>query len=178
MTLEAADRSYSPADVDEQVRAVGRYVLTFSMLVEALRWRIQVMHDRLGEESPVEVGKMQPGELLEVFTNLSLRYKDDLRIHALLDSLAAELTAAFATRDAQAHGDWLVGYAEIDPAIGVEARRQPTLKHLSTAELKEASDRFEVLERVFRMWMHAISPLTGDLGASPYFKIVDGKVHC
>ena len=35
-----------------------------------------------------------------------------------------------------------------------------------------------LLERVLRMWMHAISPLTGDLGASPYFKLVDGKVRC
>jgi hypothetical protein len=178
MTLETSDRSYSPADVDELVRAVGRYVLTYSMVVEALRWRVQVMRNGLGEASPVEVAEMQPRQLLEAFTSLTLRYKDDLRVHALLESLEAELTAAFAARDSQSHGDWLVGYAWIDPNIGVEARRQPTLKHLGIADLNKASDRFEALERVFRMWMHAISPLTGDLGASPYFKIVDGKVRC
>jgi hypothetical protein len=178
MTLESADRSYSPADNDDQVRAVGRYVLSFSMIIEALRWRIQVMSNRLDDESPVEVAKLEPQQLVEVFASLTLRYKDDLRTHVLLESIEAELAAAFAARDAQANGDWLVGYAEIDPGIGVEARRQPTLKHLGVDELNAASDRFEVLERVLRMWMHAISPLTGDLGASPYFKLVDGKVRC
>jgi hypothetical protein len=176
VTQETTDRSYNPADVDEQVRAVGRYVLTFSLVVEALRWRVQVMQDALGEASTAS--QLQPRKLLEAFTDLTRKYKDDLRTDALLESIETELTAAFATRDAQAHGDWLTGYARIDPAIGVEARQQPTLKHLGIAELNEASERFEALERVLRMWMHAISPLTGDLGASPYFKIVDGKVHC
>ncbi|SHN23759.1 hypothetical protein [Cryptosporangium aurantiacum] len=176
MSVEAADRSYSPADVDEQVRAVGRYVLSYSLVVEALRWRVQVMQNAL-DEAPT-AAQLPPRELLEAFSVLTRRYKDDLRIDALLASLEAELTAVFETRDAQDHGDWLVGYAWIDPDIGVEARRVPTLKHLNVAELNAASDRFEALERVFRMWMHAISPLTGDLGASPYFKIVDDKVRC
>ena len=176
MTQTTTERSYSPGDVDDYVRAVGRYVLTYAMVIEALRWRVQVMADRLGE--PSTASQREPRELLEAFSALSLRSKDDLRIRALLESLEAELSAIVATREAQAHDDWLVGYARIDPDIGVEARRQPTLKHLGVAELNQASDRFEALERVLRMWMHAISPLTGDLGASPYFKIVDGKVRC
>ncbi|MFG1925197.1 hypothetical protein [Cryptosporangium sp. NPDC048952] len=163
------EASYTPTD--EQARAVGRYVLTYSMVIDALRWRIQVMADRLDE-------KPESDDLVTEFSRLTRKYKDDLRIDALLESIETELTAAFATREAQAHGDWLTGYARIDPAIGVEARQQPSLTHLSIAELNEASDRFEALERVFRMWMHAISPLTGDLGASPYFKIVDGTVRC
>ncbi|TQS46006.1 hypothetical protein [Cryptosporangium phraense] len=163
------DQSYSPDDA--QVRAVGRYVLAYATLIDALRWRIQVMASR--QDVPVP-----DGDLLKAFSTLTRQYKDDLRIDALLESLETELTAAFATREAQAPGDWFTGYARIDPDLGLEARQQPTLKHLGVDELNAAADRFEALERVFRMWMHAISPLTGDLGASPYFKIVDGQVRC
>jgi hypothetical protein len=178
MTPDLEERVPGSAERAEQHRAIGRYVETYSLVVQALRWRVQAMLPAPKDMTAVVVADLGPRPLVEAFVTLTRHYADDLRTNSLLAALSDELLRAIDARDAIGNGDWLVGYAWIDPDLKVEARIEPALRYRTAAELDAASVELEAVERVLRMWVHLVSPLTGELGQSPFFKIDHGRVRC